>query len=104
MRLWDDLTAFSTPISSSFRPFAPLQPSQKSGEEVMQITRKAMSSIPENGAGAKKNKIVNRVVVKEARAYRIGHSYDVRDLTAKYQLVLQLAINLIWKNISWEPI
>ena len=51
----------------------------------------------------KRSKIVS-VVMKEARAYRMGHSYDVRDLTAKYQIVLQLAINLIWKNISWEPI
>jgi len=59
-----------------------------------------MSSILGNGTSAKENRIVGGVVVREARAYRIRHSYDVRDLTAKYQIVLQLAINLIWKNIS----
>jgi len=39
-------------------------------------------------------------VPKEARAYKISHSYDVKDLLIGYQWVLQMAINEIWSGIN----
>ncbi len=48
---------------------------------------------------AKKNR--HRNAPKEARAYKISHSYDVRNLLISYQWALQMAINEIWRNMSW---
>ncbi len=39
--------------------------------------------------------------MKEARAYKVKHGYDVGDLITKYQWILQLAIDYIWGNIMW---
>ncbi len=39
--------------------------------------------------------------MKEARAYKIKHSYKVGDLITRYQWILQLAIDYIWENIIW---
>ena len=40
-------------------------------------------------------------VPKEARAYKISHSYDVKALLIRYQWMLQMAINEIWSSINW---
>ncbi len=39
--------------------------------------------------------------MKEARAHKIKHNYNVRDLITRYQWILQLAIDYIWEKIVW---
>ncbi|MCD6490699.1 MAG: RNA-guided endonuclease InsQ/TnpB family protein [Candidatus Njordarchaeia archaeon] len=39
--------------------------------------------------------------MKKARAYKIKHSYNVKDSITRYQWILQLAIDYIWENIDW---
>ena len=41
-------------------------------------------------------------VPRKARAYKISHSYDIRDLLIRYQWMLQMAINEIWDSINWR--
>lgn len=39
--------------------------------------------------------------LKEARAYKIKHNYNVSELITRYQWILQLAIDYIWESIDW---